>query len=72
LLIKRASLLSPDNSKEDTMKRWVEIFENIFVSVTFAEMGEHRSSIEILEMAPGYSPELRGDGCVCVPVAAGG
>ena len=54
------------------MKRWVKIFENIFVSVTFAEMGEHHTTREILDMYPVYSPDVWDDGCVPVPVADGG
>jgi hypothetical protein len=54
------------------MKRWVEIFENIFVSITFAEMGEHHTSREIPDMHAVTSPDIWGDGCVRVPVADGG
>jgi hypothetical protein len=54
------------------MIRWVKILENIFVSVTFAEMGEHRTSMEILDMRRVYSPDGWGDGCGAVPVADGG
>jgi len=32
------------------MKRWIEIFGNIFISVTFAEVGEYHTSLEIFDM----------------------
>lgn len=54
------------------MKRWIKIFENIFVSVTFAEMGEHHTSVEILDMHSKDSPALRDDGCVSVTFADAG
>ena len=63
---------SPDNSKEVSMKRWVKILENIFVSVTFAEMDEPHASREIPDMNAVYSPDGWGDGCVRVPVGDGG
>ena len=72
MLIELSSLHSPDNSKEGSMKRWVKIFENIFVSVAFAEMGEPHTSREILDMNAVYSPDVWGEGCVSVPVADGG
>jgi hypothetical protein len=54
------------------MKKWVRIFENIFVSVTFAEMGEPHTSREILDMNAVSSPDVWGLGCVSVSVADGG
>ncbi len=54
------------------MKRWVKIFENIFVSVTFAEMGEPHTSREDSDLHPVNSPDGWGDGCVRVPLADGG
>jgi len=54
------------------MKRWVKILENIFVSVTFAEMDEPHASREIPDMNAVYSPDGWGDGCVRVPVGDGG
>jgi hypothetical protein len=38
------------NSREDAMKRWIEIFGNIFISVTLAEVGEYHTSLEIFDM----------------------
>lgn len=54
------------------MKRWIKIFENIFVSVAFAEMGEHHTSTEMLDMHAKDSPALWDEGCVAVSFADAG
>lgn len=51
------------------MKRWIKIFENIFVSVTFAEMGEYHTSIELFDMLSKDSESLWDDGCAVIRFA---
>ncbi|HUV78620.1 MAG TPA: hypothetical protein VMW06_11270 [Desulfobacterales bacterium] len=34
------------------MKKWIKKFESVFVSVAFAEMGEHNVVIKMLGMQP--------------------
>jgi hypothetical protein len=54
------------------MKRWIKIIENIFVSVTFAEMGEYHTSMEVFDMHSKDSRALWDDGCVSVTFADAG
>ncbi len=54
------------------MKRWINIFENIFASVAFAESGEYLTSMEILDMGLKDPEGLWDDGCVAVAFADAG
>lgn len=51
------------------MKIWIEIFGNIFISATFAEMGEYDTSLEIFDMNIKDSKALWDDGSASVTFA---
>jgi hypothetical protein len=54
------------------MKRWVKKIESVFVSVTFAEMGEHNDARNMLEIKPVDFKQLWDDVFVSVTFAEAG
>jgi hypothetical protein len=54
------------------MKRWIKKFESVFVSVAFAEMGEHDDSRNMLGIKPANFKKLWDDVFISVTFAAAG
>lgn len=54
------------------MKRWIKNIESVFVSVTFAEMGEHNDARNMLGIKPVDFKKLWDDVFVSVTFAEAG
>ena len=54
------------------MKRWIKKFESVFVSVTFAEMGEHDDARNMLGIKPVNFKKLFDDVFISVTIAEAG
>ena len=54
------------------MKRWIKKIESVFVSVAFAEMGEHNDDRNILGITPVNFKELWDDVFISVTFAEAG
>jgi len=54
------------------MKRWIKKFERVFVSVAFAEMGEHNDARNMLGIKPINLKKLWDDVFISVTFAEAG
>jgi len=54
------------------MKRWIKKFERVFVSVAFAEMGEHNDARNMLGIKPVNFKKLLDDVFISVTFAEAG
>ncbi|MBW2605255.1 MAG: hypothetical protein JRE28_13230 [Deltaproteobacteria bacterium] len=54
------------------MKRWIKKFESVFVSVTFAEMGEYNNARNMLGIKPVNFKKLWDDVFISVTFAEAG
>jgi hypothetical protein len=64
--------LNPHDHKEGAMKKWIKKIESVFVSVTFAEMGEHNDARDILGITPLNFKKLWDDVFISVSFAEAG
>lgn len=54
------------------MKKWIKKIESVFVSVAFAEMGEHNDARNILGITPSNFNKLWDDVFISVTFAEAG
>ena len=54
------------------MKRWIKKCESVFISITFAEMGEHNDARKMLGITPVNFKKLWDDVFISVTYAEAG
>jgi PhoPQ-activated pathogenicity-related protein len=54
------------------MKRWIKKFESVFVSVAYAEMGEHNDARNVLGIKPVNPKKIWDDVFISVTFAEAG
>ena len=64
--------MNPHDHKEGAMKKWIKKIESVFVSVTFAEMGEYNGAGNMLGIEPVNFKKLWDDTFISVTFAEAG